>query len=484
MSILITLGNINQFTFANSIVAANEKAKELFSSTLYRVEIFHSKESFDILQKIKFQKKDENEVWIDHIEKTDINEDNLIHRTIEITSTKKSVEQFVNNIENILSDSKGKIQNIILDLTNGTTLSKNLLSIAAYVLEIPHQYMIDVGCLFKQTENRGFLDSKILKKCYVAAPDSAHFDNIAYLSLSEILRFRKIIESDSKRYEDIAEETVDTAFFKGNLIESIRLKLEGDQRKDNTVYRIAASSISSSAEDLISHLVDRFASDSNARMLGQKLGVIRAQIEKKAPSTFDIEFFRKFNDFVLYLRNSSTHKGKFLTDLEKFKADLAVKMAFPFIEFYTDIVFKILSENYSVLKPTRITELNEPFPESGKKMYYGLDGDDTGNVLEELFFSSKSETHFKKISESIKNAIAQIRNKVKKKAGNDSIVFEAGDDLLFTGEFTFKENYNISTSGLTCSIGYGNSFQEVYLALKQAKTTPGKNTIVGAKLST
>ena len=162
MSILITLGNINQLTFANSIVAANEKAKEIFSLPLSRIEIFHSKESYDRLLSLRFKKDSDKENWVDHIGKNSINEDIIVHRTIEVTSTKDSVEQFVVNIENIVSDSKGKIQNIILDLTNGTTLSKNLLSIAAYVLDIPHQYMIDVGILSKLTEDRGFLEPELL----------------------------------------------------------------------------------------------------------------------------------------------------------------------------------------------------------------------------------------------------------------------------------------------------------------------------------
>lgn len=36
-----------------------------------------------------------------------------------------------------------------------------------------------------------------------------------------------------------------------------------------------------------------------------------------------------------------------------------------------------------------------------------------------------------------------------------------------------------SGSGLTCSIGYGRSLTETYLALKVAKTQPGKNSIFG-----
>jgi hypothetical protein len=108
-----------------------------------------------------------------------------------------------------------------------------------------------------------------------------------------------------------------------------------------------------------------------------------------------------------------------------------------------------------------------------------------GRILEELFFSAKDEVHFRKISRSITQAIVAIRNRIVEKTEKNAIVFEAGDDLLFRSSFSKQELeamqglYNSETSGLTCSIGYGSSFQEVYLALKLAKTRPGKNSIAG-----
>lgn len=484
MAILIILGNLNQKTFSNSIVVANHKSVELFKEPLKRIEIFHSKESFETLIGLKL-KKDEDS-WVNHLENNGISEQIITHRTIEVNTTQESVEGFVNSIEEIVSNASKKNSNIILDLTNGTTLSKNLLSTAAYVLDIPHQYMIDVSILFRLTKTLDYLPLKILKQTYISAPKSSYLDNIAYLSLSEIVRFEKIIEEHSDRYRNIIGQSADTDFFKNNLKESIRIKLEGDKRKENTVYRIASASIPLSSEDLISRLIEQISPESKARMFGQKIGEIRQKIEAKAPPSFDIDFFRKFNDFILYLRNSTTHKGTILTDIEKFKADLSVKMTFPFIQFYTDIVYDILTDK-SNIKPIGIKDLNNTLPKPGEKMYYGIDGDDTGKVLEELFFSSKNDSHFKKISNSIKNGISKIRKKVKDKSGESSIIFHAGDDLLFTGEYTMRELesfqaiYNSATSGLTCSIGYGSSLQDVYLAMKLAKSKPGKGVIIGAE---
>lgn len=47
MAVLIILGNLNQYTFANSIVAASCKANELFEESLAKIEVFHSRESLD-----------------------------------------------------------------------------------------------------------------------------------------------------------------------------------------------------------------------------------------------------------------------------------------------------------------------------------------------------------------------------------------------------------------------------------------------------
>ena len=124
---------------------------------------------------------------------------------------------------------------------------------------------------------------------------------------------------------------------------------------------------------------------------------------------------------------------------------------------------------------------------SPSTIYYGLDGDDTGKILEELFITCSDEKRFKDLSESVNKAISKIADDINK-TNKASIIFKAGDDVLFKGNLQekklleIKKTYSQLTSGLTCSIGYGRSFQEVYLALKRAKTQPRKNSIVGIKL--
>lgn len=477
---LIILGNLNQFTFANSIIASNEKAKELFNNPLQRIFVIHSVNSKE--------KLDEVNEWKDHIKKEEIDFFALDHKVLEFDNNEKSIIKFVEQVEFILRGVKNSSE-IIIDLSNGTTVQKNLLSILGYILDIKHQFMIDIAKLSKLTNNREFIKKEILLQSYITPPDTTLLDNIAYLNLSEMLRYKRIINIRTKNYLEVNENDTDDNFFRDNLIRSIELKLDGDLSKDNATYRIAASSIASSIEELISQLIRKYIGEVGKQTLGQKIQIVDAQVKRKQSQDFDLEFFQLFNQFMLHLRNSTTHKGRLLSDVEKFKAELSVKMSFPYIDFYTDIVQPILGEkNNSEKEVHRINLLEKDKIDPKDKYYYGLDGDDTGKFLEEIFIEAGDEQKFRKISSSIKTAIDKIAKRITNKEGKKAIVFEAGDDLLFKGSFSYEELeafqklYIEETGGLTCSIGYGKSFREVYLALKLAKSQPGKNSTIGINI--
>ncbi len=484
MSTLIVLGNLNHFTFANSIVAANNKAAEIFSEALTDIFVIHSSASQAGLNK--------QTDWVKYLESHGISQELLIHRVIEIDATPQSVEHFIHYIEIILNAVLSKKPNLIVDLTNGTSLHKNLLSTTAYILGLSDQYLIDIVKVAELTGDRGFLPLGILNASYVQAPDITQLDSIAYLSLAEIIRYRRLIEQHSGKYTQIDAIASDKSFFAGNIEHSIRIKMKGDRDGDNAMYRIAASSISASVEDLISILIDKFITKDKSHkegplMFGNKLKLIEKEMQSKKQRDFDFDFFTKFNEFIRFLRNSSTHKGRHLTDIERFKADLSVKMTFPFIGFYTDIVYPILASNNPIEPQKKISILTGPGNNIDEIFYFGLDGDDTGSLLEELFLSSYDEAKFKKMSNSIMQAIDEIKKYISINS-NNAIIFAAGDDILFKGNFNesalhaLQQIYQKTTSGLTCSIGYGRSLREVYVALKFAKAEPGKNSIVGIEI--
>ncbi|MEN8444332.1 MAG: mCpol domain-containing protein, partial [Cyanobacteria bacterium J06555_13] len=88
--------------------------------------------------------------------------------------------------------------------------------------------------------------------------------------------------------------------------------------------------------------------------------------------------------------------------------------------------------------------------------------------------------------QAIKKIQRYIEDRAKDRNVKRPIIFNAGDDLLFKGYFSKAEleemqkiYKEVTQQNLTCSIGYGWSFEEVYMAMKMAKAQPGKNSIVG-----
>lgn len=487
MASLIILGNLNQATFANSILAANEKSRELYKHHLNRIFVVHSVQSEASLN----DKKD----WLNHIKKNapELDPHEIYHKTIDWSASEESIQKFVEYLDFVIKG-VGNSDEFIVDLTNGTSVQKNLLSIGSFILDLEHQFMIDIALLKQQikglpVDSSSFLESTILAKSYVKTPKTTTLDNLAYLDLTEIVRYKRKISSFGKKFSVLSEFQSDDSFFKENLLHSIRLKMEGDQKKsDNAMYRIAASSMSASLEELISHmyLFSDEISQNEKDTFGTKVRKIENILINKQPKHFDTDFLKLFNDFMLYLRNSTTHKGNILTDLERFKADLTMKMAFPFLSFYMDLVFPVFKKSDSAKNQTvqRLTLLNEESYNEDEEYFFGIDGDDTGKILEELFILyGNDKKRFKKTSSDIKKGVKKIYDRVKKKKGE--IIFEAGDDLLFKGKFSFSELRDIQkvyfkdTNGQTCSIAYGKTLYATFVAMKMAKAQPGKNAIIG-----
>lgn len=134
MSSLIILGNTNRFTFANCIVAANSASLHEFKKPLTNIFVIHSSQSQEKLS--------QNLDWQDHLEKHHINRELLIQKVIDIDFTSQSIERFVEFIEFIVNGVLTSKPDLIVDLTNGTTVHKNLLSTVAYILGLGRQYMV------------------------------------------------------------------------------------------------------------------------------------------------------------------------------------------------------------------------------------------------------------------------------------------------------------------------------------------------------
>lgn len=478
MPSLIINGNLNQFTFANSIVCGNDKAKSLFNEPLDQIFIIHSYESKKAL--------DNSVDWITYLHSKQISSELFHHKIIDLDSNEGAVQRLIHYFDFIINGLK-TTDCLIIDLTNGTSAQKNLLSVIAYALNIKNQYVIDIQELSKITKDRGFIDNYALMQAYKKAPDSSNVDCITYLGFSEMVRYGDIIKKLSNKYSAINPHK-DVTLFQENLKSSIKIKHAADNLDNNAHHRISAASIATSIDDLIGQFLDSIKVQSKGLTLGAKIKAIRANVIENAGDEFDLAFFDDFNSLLLRLRNSTTHMDKSLSTIEKFKADLSLKIVFPFIEYYTDVVYPLLNciEHKPIIgiKILSASELH-----SDTTWYYGLDGDDTGKKLEELFLNSTVENSFSEFSKLVSKATDNIATNIKKESNlKGPIIFNAGDDLLFKGSFTFaelekfQEQYKGETKGHTCSIGFGKTFQEVYIALKIAKSQPGKEAIVGIEI--
>ena len=469
MSQLIILGNTNKYTFCNSIVAAQSKSKEIFGSSINEIYVIHSKESFEML----FQKEGD---WLIHLRQYGLNEELFINRTI-LNFDKISI--VINYLKNILNNCK--FDSLIVDISNGTSEWKALLAIISYILDMSNVYFIDSISLLKKEKSNSFLNEEQLKNCYRKMFNGKEIDKLASLNFTEVVRYVEKINKLSSIYGFLDESLTNVDFFKNNLLHALKLKIQNDNEdlEDNTLYRISSSAISVSLEDLLDRfLLNYDICNIEDKTLGKKIHILQDVIREKASPDFDLKFFEKFNDFMLFLRNSTTHKSLDLSDSEKFKAALSMQMSLVFLEYYSTIIYNVLEE----IEDKSVTySITETLLDETEERYFGLDGDNTGQELESLLFRAKKESQLSEFSNRIKKAKNEVVNYIISNKGK--IIFAEGDDILFKGKFclndleSMKDIYFKHSKCVSCSIAYGKDFKEVLFSMKLAKLE--KNTIKG-----
>jgi hypothetical protein len=110
---------------------------------------------------------------------------------------------------------------------------------------------------------------------------------------------------------------------------------------------------------------------------------------------------------------------------------------------------------------------------------YGIEGDKVGGLIDALFI--RNEIHAMSVfSAKVATAMDEIRSEVLQ--GKGSVVFCAGDSILFQG--SFEEHWCekvlhlfLTMTGRTASMGIGNTATEAYLALKLAKADGGGRVV-------
>lgn len=476
MSQIILLGNTNKYTFCNAIVAAQYKSKQEFKEEIKEIYVIHSKESF---KKLFVEEED----WINFLEKYNIQVNSFINKII----FRDNEIEFIEYIKNILNSCQ--VDKLLIDISNGTSEFKTMLSIVAYVLEISNVYFIDSISLLKRENYKSYLEEEQLKDYYKQMINNKNIDNLAYLNLTEITRYKEKVDKLSQIYTEFDVNFADASFFKDNLINAILLKVKNDNEKvlDNSMYRISSTAIASSLEDLIDRFLLNYGIEEiTNKTLGYKIHSLQSKIRETSSSEFDYMFLEKFNEFILYLRNSTTHKALSISESERFKASLTLQMSLIFLEYYSTVVRQELKKNEDTEIKNQTLDIEEFLPNTHIEIYYGLDGDNTGSVLESMLQSDFSETEIKEFSSKVKKAKDKIVDYIRK-SSKGKVIFAEGDDILFKGNFEMIDLrqmlriYSDNSGGLTCSIGYGKSLKEVLIAMKFAKIE--KNSIKGISIN-
>lgn len=532
---LIMLGNINVKTLYNTLLCIIYILKRN-QKELDEIYILHTEKSYEALREFEKDKKQYMERLEEKIKEVTIN-------NVKIPENKNSNHsifddaKFTSKLDNIFKENE--TYEFFVDITNGSSYNKNLLSISAYILELKNMYALDFAKFQEEYDkyinsdsntDRKLIDIKNLEskikqnsekhisveendfkkiydkqiyeffeKIYLKVENSISLDKLSYLNVTNVIRFKNRINYLKDKYEKI-----DKAYFESSLIQSLKNKFyidaleykEGSDEEQLVLaqYRISSNTILMNIEELLEEIINKAGIDikKDKATLGHKINCIKKVMIDKTVFNIDkdqIDFFEKTSSLILLLRNAGVHKTSSLKlRYERIRANLVLEASFSFLEFCTEI---LLNKETKKSKEIDVREILCSEIKPNEDYIYGIDGDDTGKELERLLKNkniNKLEKFSKKVKEARKKIVKFLEDEKKKNGGK--IIFEAGDDILFKGKLSMKdlktiqekysEDFNDDTMyGRTCSIGYGKTTEDAYLAMKLAKSGEDKNAIEG-----
>ena len=249
-------------------------------------------------------------------------------------------------------------------------------------------------------------------------------------------------------------------------------------------------------EDLVRAVFEKTQLDHRARpgprlpSVEKMLTAISAHLQRTA-SEYEPALLDEVGQLLRRLRNTSTHQTT-SADFGRIRARLSTELLLATAKY-----FEILNSR-ELLKPQSdfgnsvedVTSVRSVALEGrlGTRYFFGIDGDDTGRHLEDLFQRSAEGHEFAIYSKRISKAINIVSKQAKQPPLSAEIRFCAGDDLLFEGHYdeaalkSLQDLFFEHSGGNTCSIGYGISPKDAYVAMKMAKAYSGKARVIGIEL--
>lgn len=219
MSSLFLVGNTNEFTFANAALAAHTRDKDIGGSGITDVFVLHSPESEKHLSN--------NDNWKKHLLSQGLNTEVFVNCTVNLRGGKdQQLGRVAHHVERFLL-SLDRREDVYVDLTNGNSLYKSVLSNIAYLLGVRRQFIID-------TSRRGdFLLPDDLRLSYVELPDPALLDSVAPAWLTEVRRFNVNAREAARTLVSICgANTAARIGFEGDIQNAVHSWFSGEKHKD------------------------------------------------------------------------------------------------------------------------------------------------------------------------------------------------------------------------------------------------------------
>jgi hypothetical protein len=265
----------------------------------------------------------------------------------------------------------------------------------------------------------------------------------------------------------------------------VRALFNGAKCGDGAALGGAIRHIGRAFEELIRGIYETTTSkNKRQKNLSDMISQVCTYLAETAPE-YEPHLLRDISEFLRRLRNASTHEQT-SPELGHIEARLSMELFLATAEYFRVLHSKgfINQIDNSQSKEQKCSIKGTP----GETYFFGLDGDDTGRELERLFQGNFEEEHISKFSTAIDLAMRAVSERVKLPPINGSILFSSGDDILFKGTYSsdaldeLRALYAHVSGGHTCSIGFGRTPKDTYVAMKMAKAMPGKDSVVGIEL--
>ena len=468
---LFLLGNIRSSTFANAALAADAMAHRQFGQGLTDVFVLHSPESAKALCS--------NASWKDHLNCQGLNTQIFDEFTVGLEEGEQAVALLMRHLYRCLAglDRDAKIY---FDLTNGTSLQKNILSVLAYIVGEGELFTIDLTKLLIPTGTPGFLTRAEALQTYVALSPASAFDGLARTWLTEVRRFSVRAAEAMQQFKSITRTSPSYAQgFKRDLRGAAVSYFSGLQLEDSALFGGAIRDVGRALELLMTEVVTPKQHGSRAPALHRMIADLEGLVANLRNQE-DAKKLRQTADLLREIRNQATHQETSL-DFGKISARLALDLLFAVLDF-CEVVF---APDAGRLGRDRFDLGVVSSGNPGTQYYFGVDGDDTGTELESLLQSNSSEEELRSFSLKVNAAIRAVENVAKEDPIKGNIVFCEGDDLLFRGYWDttairgLHDLYSGLSGGRTCSIGFGETVRDTQRALKLAKGSLPKGGTLG-----